>query len=121
MQDKARLVTAARFRALCSKLAGVEASPHFDRTAFRTPRRIFATLAKKGDDANVRLPLEMQEALVDAKPDVFTRLSGAWGAGGWTRVELAKVDDGVLAECLREAHALVATSSKRTSRRRSSR
>jgi hypothetical protein len=104
------------------KLPDVESAAHFDRTAFRTPKRIFATLAGTGKDANLRLPLEMQYALVDAEPEVFARLNGAWGAGGWTRVELAKVEISSLSECLREAHAhSLVTSSRKKTKRRSSR
>lgn len=35
-------------------------APHFDRTAFRTPKRIFATLAADRRSANLRLASEQQ-------------------------------------------------------------
>lgn len=101
------MVPAARFRTLCASLSEVEEVPHFDRAAFRTPARIFATLGPSGAEANVRLPPELQDALVQSQPEAFTRLNGAWGAAGWTRMDLSSVDDAVCGEVLREAHTFV--------------
>jgi hypothetical protein len=39
-------------------------------------------------------------------------LNGAWGAGGWTRMELAEVDAATCREVLREAHAHAGTKKK---------
>lgn len=100
------MVRPARLRALCAALGEVEERPHFDRTAFRTPARTFATLGPSGKDLNVLLPLALQEALVASQPKQFARLNGAWGARGWTRMELAEVDEVTCREVLREAYAL---------------
>ena len=106
------MVRPAELRKIALSLSEVEEVPHFDRAAFRTPARIFATLGAKGADCNVRLPLEVQQVLVDSKPDVFTRLNGAWGANGWTRMEVAAVDAATCREILREAHAFAAAKKK---------
>ena len=104
------MVTATRFRALCNQLGDdIEARPHFDRTAFRTPARIFTTLGPKGREANVRLSPEVQDMVVGSRPDVFTKLNGGWGAMGWTGMNLETVDEATCAEILREAHALADT------------
>ena len=103
----------AELRKIALSLADVEEKPHFDRAAFRTPARIFATLGAKGKDCNVRLPPEVQQMLVDSKPEVFTRLNGAWGAGGWTRMEVAEVDAATCREVLKEAHAHAAPKQKK--------
>ena len=100
------MIRPARFRALAFSLGDVEERPHFDRTAFRTPARTFATLGPSGEEVSVLLPLEVQQMLVDAQPAVFTRLSGGWGARGWTRMELAPVDEVTCREVLREAYLL---------------
>ncbi len=100
------MVRPARLRALCDALGDVEERPHFDRAAFRTAVRTFATLGPSGGDLNVLLPLEVQDMLVASEPDTFVRLNGAWGARGWTRVELAAVGEKMLKEVLREAYAL---------------
>ena len=46
-------VTPAQARKLALSFENVSAAPHFNRTAFRTPRRIFATLANDGGDLNL--------------------------------------------------------------------
>src|SRR5262245_13393034 len=103
----------AELRKIALSLADVEEVPHFDRAAFRTPARIFATLGAKGVDCNVRLPPEVQQVLVDSKPEVFSRLNGAWGAGGWTRMEVPEVDTSTCREVLKEAHSYAATKPKK--------
>src|SRR5690349_9644734 len=107
------MVRASRFRAICSALGGVEERPHFDRAAFRTPARTFATLGPSGEDVNVLLPLEVQQILVDSQPEVFARLQGGWGARGWTRMDLPHVDEATCREGLREAHAYAAPKPKK--------
>ena len=107
------MVRASRFRAICSALGDVEERPHFDRTAFRTPARQFATLGPTGEDVNVLLPLEVQQVLVDSQPEVFARVQGGWGARGWTRMDLPRVDEATCREVLREAHAYAAPKPKK--------
>ena len=43
------------FRALCLALPGTTEASHFERAAFRTARRIYATLAADGCSANIGL------------------------------------------------------------------
>jgi len=45
-------VTPKRARELALSLENASEAPHFERVAFRTPRRIFATLARSGVDLN---------------------------------------------------------------------
>jgi hypothetical protein len=52
-------ISKARARKLLQRFEGVSEAPHFDRTAFRTPRRIVATLGGDGGDVNFMFdPLE---------------------------------------------------------------
>jgi hypothetical protein len=95
-------MTPARFRKLALSLDGVTEVPHMDRTAFRTKRKIFATL---GADRRVNLviePADRREALLEELPDVFYSLGG-WTRLGYIAVDLAKVDEGLLDELLRDA------------------
>ena len=107
------MVRPAELRKIALSLAEVEEKPHFDRAAFRTPARIFATLGAKGADCNVRLLPEVQAMLVDSKPDVFTKISGGWGDAGWTRMDVAAVDASTCREVLKEAHAFAAPKEKK--------
>ena len=74
-----------------------------ERAAFRTKRKIFATL---GADRRVNLvvqPAEQRDALLSEFPETFFSLGG-WTRLGYLAVDLASVDEGLLAELLAEAH-----------------
>ena len=95
-------MTPARFRKLALALEGVEERPHFDRAAFRTKRKTFATL---GSDKRVNLmiePIDRREGLMEAFPDVFHSLGG-WTRLGYVAVDLARVDDELLRELVIDA------------------
>lgn len=100
------MVKAKRFRELCLALAGTSEAPHFDRAAFRTERRIFATLAADGRNANLRLSPEQQDAVTGARPDAFTTIPNGWGRQGWTTVDLTSIDVAALRDALGWAHEL---------------
>lgn len=94
------------FRRVALALADVEARPHFDREAFRTPRKIFATLAADGLSANLMLEPEHQAMLVAQRPEAYQPVPGGWGKQGATTVVLAALDVDELAVTLRIAHGL---------------
>ncbi len=73
-----------------------------ERTAFRTKRKIFATL---GDDKRVNLmiePEERRDALMLSFPETFFSLGG-WTRLGYVAVDLASVDDDLFGELLTDA------------------
>lgn len=112
------MVTAARFRKLALSFADATEAPHFDRTAFRTPRRIFATLAKDGATANLMLDRALQAAAVETRPRAFSILPNAWGTQGVTTVTLAAVTEKDLFAILAEAHARASAPRSATRRTR---
>lgn len=96
-------MTPARFRKLALSLGEVEERPHFDRAAFRTPRKTFATI---GRDRRVNLqvePAERREALLEEMPETFFSLGG-WTRLGYIAVDLATVPDGLLRELVADAY-----------------
>ncbi len=97
-------MNAAAFRKLALSLPLTEERPHFDRTAFRTPRRTFATLSADGLDVNLMLLPEQQAVLVRSSP-AFEKLDNKWGDQGATRCLLGKVTLAQLKPALLEAHA----------------
>ena len=114
----ATMVTAARFKQLCLSLAGTSEVPHFERLAYRTPRKMFATLPPDGRTANLLLVPELQAAVVEALPHAFQPVEGGWGRMGYTTVDLAKVDEDELGRVLRESHALASEPAKRKAAKR---
>jgi hypothetical protein len=80
-------------------------APHSDRIAFRTPRRIFATLAPDAKTANLLLEADQQAALVESHPEAFAVIPGHWGLRGWTKMTLAAVSLAEAKAALADAHA----------------
>lgn len=107
------MITAARFKQLCLSLEGTIEAPHFDRLAYRTKRKIYATLPPDGNTANLLLVPELQAAVVESLPHAFEPVPGGWGRMGYTTVDFAKVTEGELGPVLREAHALASEPVKR--------
>ena len=50
-------------RAVALSLPEAEEHPHFDRTSFRVRGKIFCTMTPDGEQAMVKLPLEIKEAV----------------------------------------------------------
>jgi hypothetical protein len=101
-KDGPTRMTPAKFRKLALSLGEVEEVPHMERAAFRTKRKIFATL---GDDKRVNLmvqPEERREALIEQFPETFFSLGG-WSRLGYIAVDLKTVDEELLTELLRDA------------------
>ncbi len=92
------MVTREEFEAVARSFAGVTTHPHFDRTAFKV-RRIFATLAGDGRNANVKLAPEEQALRCTLHPRSLAPLPNKWGDQGWTTIDLERAD-GALVESL---------------------
>src|SRR5258705_8509643 len=72
-------VTAAQARKLALSFEGTEERPHFDRFAFRTPRKTFATLAGDGSDINLMFDAALQELYCEQAAESFAPVPGGWG------------------------------------------
>jgi hypothetical protein len=110
-------VTPARARKLAHSLEDVTETPHFDRTAFRTPRKTFATLAGDGSDLNFMFDHALQEFFCEQAPHAIAPVPGGWGRMGATRCDLKKIDEPTFLSALKAAHALAAPKPKRTRRK----
>ena len=98
-------VTAKRAKELALGLANTSEYPHFDRIAFRTPRRTFATLALNGEDLNLMLDAAEQKQFCELAPHAVAPVAGGWGRMGWTRCELRAIDAATFKAALLAAHA----------------
>lgn len=106
-------MTGAQFRKLALSFADTTERPHFDRAAFRTPKRIFATLAADEATANLMLDAESQATLIEARPDAFHAVPGGWGARGATTMILAALSVADARRALVDAHALALSPAKK--------
>lgn len=115
------MISPDRFREIALSFEGTVEVPHMERAAFRTTRRIFATLPPDGETANLLLDAALQEALCEEQPKVFAPVPGGWGRMGYTTVQLGRVSELDLKRVLAEAHERASapprSRAKRTRRR----
>lgn len=94
-------MTPEAFRQLALRLPDVVESAHMNHPDFRLNGRIFATLGYP--DAQwgmVKLAPIDQELFIQADPETFSPVKGAWGKGGATRVQLRTAKKTLLARAL---------------------
>ncbi len=112
-------VTPKRARELALALENASEAPHFDRVAFRTPRRIFATLARSGVDLNFMFDHASQAQFCAAAPEAIAPVPGGWGRMGATRCDLKKIDLATFKAALEAAHTRANAPRARAAKRRS--
>jgi hypothetical protein len=105
-----------RVRSLALALPDASEAPHFHRLAFRTPRKIFATLDGAARDLNLMFDPDLRDFYCEQAPDAFSPVPGGWGRKGATRCLLDTVDEATLVSALRSAHQLAAPKPKARSR-----
>ena len=105
-------VDPTRAREMALALPEASEAPHFDRLAFRTSRKIFATLGTK-DDLNLMFDPDLRDFYFEQAPEAFAPVPGGWGRNGATRCDLKKVDEATLASALLAARRLAEPKAKR--------
>jgi hypothetical protein len=75
-------------------------SQHFDIPDFRVRGKIFCTARTSEPLAMVKLPQEIQTAVVNQHPEAITLAAGAWGRGGATLVRTDLVPETLLADLI---------------------
>ncbi len=112
------MIRADRFHALASGFEGTERAPHFDRVAWRTKARIFATVAPDERSANLKLELDCQAFWCEERPDAFQPVPGGWGRMGMTTVDFARVKEADLVAALTQAYEFARPKPKPRAKRR---
>jgi hypothetical protein len=97
------MLTEDEFRRIVLGMTGVTESAHMGHPDFRLNGRIFATLHADREWGMVKLTPEQQSMVVDAEPEIFRPVPGAWGKGGATNVRLARADATTLKSALKMA------------------
>lgn len=90
-------------RGLALMLPETVEGAHQGHPDFRVGGRIYATLWTEEERVVVRLTPETQAEMVDAEPDVFELVPGAWGSRGWTSLALYAADEDLLRKALLDA------------------
>ena len=94
---------ADRFRELALALPEAAESAHMDHPDFRVRGKIFATLGPDGTWGMVKLTPAQQADFVRARPEIFERIEGAWGARGATKVRLSSASPAAVRRALAAA------------------
>jgi hypothetical protein len=105
-------VTKARVCKLALSLEGAFEVRHVDRPAFRTKRKIFATLPPDESAVNLMFDPPTQEFFCERAPGVIEPLPGGWGRMGMSRCDLKTADEPLVHSALKAAHALAAPRSR---------
>ena len=110
-------MTATRFRKIALGLPDAIEGSHHGKADFRVKKRVFATLGYPDKDwGMVKLTVEQQTVLVEAEPEIFRPVPGAWGMGGATTVGLAAADVTTLESALTMAWRNIAAKPRKKSR-----
>jgi hypothetical protein len=102
-----------RARDIALALSAAREVPHFHRMAFRTPRKIFATLDARARDLNLMFDPALRDFFCEQAPDAFAPVAGNWGKKGATRCDLHVVDEATLTSALIAAHRLAEAMARR--------
>ncbi len=100
------MVDIATFRKLALSFPGTAEKPHFERTAFRTTARIFATVDAEGKTANLKLTPIDQSVFCDIDKTKIYPVDNKWGQQGWTTFVLSKISSRLLKDALSRVYAL---------------
>lgn len=104
------------FRALAISFPATEELPHFEKPSFRHKGKIFATYHAATDRAMLKLTPIQQSVYHSYDPLIFFPVPGAWGAKGYTLVQLSTVPEDIFKEALTAAYEGVATLPKKAPR-----
>jgi len=104
-------MTQSDIRAIALTLPEAQEHPHFDRASFRVRGKIFATLPPVQDDGVhkvvLKLPELVKESLQQTDASAIVSL-GNWDKGGWTQLDIGRMDGEKLADLVRLAWRQVA-------------
>ena len=106
-------VTPDRAREMALSMPGATEAPHFNRLAFRTPRKMFATLDAAVPDLNLMFDADLRDFYCEQAPHAFSPVPGGWGLRGATCCRLQEVDGATLASALLAAHRLAEPTGRR--------
>ncbi len=99
-----KMVTINDILQCVSSFSNVTEQAHFEKRAFRTPKRIFATLDEKGEFLNVKLSVVDQSVFATIQPDALYAVPNKWGKQGWTRIHYTEVAPDIVEDALRMAY-----------------
>ena len=98
------MVDIKTFKKLALSFPDTVEQPHFEKTSFRTKKKIFATLAEEKKLAVIKLSLIDQSVFCSFDKTVIYPVDNKWGQQGWTVINLEKVRKDILLDALATAY-----------------
>jgi hypothetical protein len=102
------MITIKQARKAALELPETEEKPHFHLNSFRVKNKIFATIHSDKNYMMVKLSLIDQSVFCSYKKDVIFPVSGGWGRGGATFIDLKKVNKTMFRDALTTAWKTIA-------------
>lgn len=102
------MVTLSLFKQLALSFEETEEAPHFENTAFKIKKKIFATLNPQAHRATLKFSEIDQSVFSTFDTTIIYPVPNKWGKQGWTHVELDKVNEETLKDALTTAYCQVA-------------
>jgi hypothetical protein len=107
-------VTKACVRKIALSFEGASEVVHVDRPAFRTARKIFASVPPDEQAVNLMFDPPTQEFFCEQAPGVITPLPGGWGRMGICRCDLKASDEALVQSALKAAYTLALPKAKKS-------
>ena len=104
------MVDIETFRQIALSLPDVTEQPHFEKTSFRTKKKIFATLSIENNRACIKLSPNDQSVFCLIDKTIIYPVPNKWGQQGWTLIDLQKVKKNILKDALITAYKEVSKS-----------
>ena len=100
------------FRTLALSLPATTEKPHFDKAAFWTNKKIFATLWEKEKLACLKLNALEQSVFCAFDREIIYPVPNKWGQQGSTFFRLDKIKQEMITDALSVAHELASQKKK---------
>lgn len=83
-------------------------APHFDKTAFKVKKKIFATYTAKKNQLSLKLSEIDQDVFAAMGGNAIYPVPNKWGKQGWTILEIEQLPKELLIDALTAAYCEVA-------------
>lgn len=98
------MVSVTTFRQLALSFPDTTEQPHFEKQAFRSKKRIFASLNESENIVTVKLSEVDQSVFCEFDETIVYPVPNKWGKQGWTHINLKKVSKTMLKDLLTTAY-----------------
>jgi predicted DNA-binding protein (MmcQ/YjbR family) len=96
------------FRQIALSFPETKEEPHFDTTAFKVAKKIFATMNIVEMRATIKLSESDQDLFCLFDKTIMFPVPNKWGKQGWTNINLTTASEEMCLEALRTAYCEVA-------------